>query len=69
MKDEFRRGTIVDPPAGWQYGFPKPYLPNEGESFNDWLVREGYPKEMLHLADLSTRFWYDDEMPVKEAGK
>jgi hypothetical protein len=24
--------TIYDPPSGWQYGFPLPYKPLEGET-------------------------------------
>ena len=39
--------TLYDPPSGWQYGFPKPYLPHEGESIEQTLLRDGYPQEEL----------------------
>jgi hypothetical protein len=51
---------IYDPPSGWQYGFPKPYAPLPGESFHDTLLRDGYPKSMLELADRATRMWEEE---------
>jgi len=54
--------TMIDPPSGWKYEFPKP-LPehlasnlskqptddaNEyGETVMEWLVKEGYPQEEI----------------------
>ena len=35
---------IYDPPSGWRYGFPKPYAPQEGETLEDTLRRDGYPQ-------------------------
>jgi hypothetical protein len=54
----FRRSkiTLYDPPSGWQFGFPKPYEPLEGESIEDTLKRDGYPESMMNLAQW-TRFW------------
>lgn len=43
------RVTMVDPPSGWRYGFPKA-LPEdypEGESIVPWLLSEGYPQEEI----------------------
>ena len=37
----------VDPPSGWQYGFPKLYTPSEDGDMTEWLVREGYPRHMI----------------------
>lgn len=37
----------VDPPSGWQYGFPKLYTPSEDGDMTEWLVREGYPRHLL----------------------
>jgi hypothetical protein len=37
--------VLYDPPSGWKYGFPRPYLPLPGESLKDTLIRDGYPKE------------------------
>lgn len=52
---------MYDPPSGWQYGFPKPYLPKPGESVRDTLIRDGYPPE---LADKGwpCRFWDDSSV-------
>lgn len=54
--------TIVDPPSGWQYGFPKEYTPKHGQEFESWLLEQGYPPELLDLAAKHSRFWnVDDE--------
>jgi hypothetical protein len=39
--------TLYDPPSGWRYGFPKPYLPADGESLADTLLRDGYPQREI----------------------
>jgi len=44
----------VDPPSGWKYGFPKIY-PEGIKNFHDWLVSEGYPKQLIE--DLGDNFW------------
>ena len=40
--------TIIDPPSGWKYGFPKPvpdnYRDMTWEKKEAWLISEGYPK-------------------------
>jgi len=38
---------LYDPPLGWKYGFPRPYLPLEGESLEDTLLRDGYPQHEI----------------------
>jgi len=38
---------MYDPPSGWMYGFPKPYLPKENEKLIDTLRRDGYPEKEL----------------------
>jgi hypothetical protein len=38
---------IYDPPSGWKYGFPKPYLPLKGETLEQTLLRDGYPKKEI----------------------
>ena len=35
----------VDPPNGWQYGFPKKW-DGKGTS-KEWLLKEGYPQEEI----------------------
>ena len=55
---------IVDPPSGWQYGFPKPYFKDRIEDsaeLNAWLVSEGYPQAEIDVFKngLPVRFWYE----------
>ena len=38
--------TMIDPPSGWKYGFPKP-IPDEVEDVLEWLVGEGYPQSEI----------------------
>jgi hypothetical protein len=38
---------LVDPPAGWKYGFPKKLPSPPPEDFNKWLVEQGYPKALI----------------------
>ena len=35
---------LYDPPDGWRYGFPRPYSPLPGETLEQTLLRDGYPK-------------------------
>ena len=54
--------TIVDPPEGWKYGFPK-VLPDDVDSITDWFVEEGYPKEKI--AEYGIHFYWrewEDEL-------
>ena len=49
---------MYDPPAGWRYGFPKPYLPKFGESLADTLRRDGYPQHEIDNGGAEhVRFW------------
>jgi hypothetical protein len=48
---------IIDPPSGWQFGFPKKFtfkpssnsLSDEDydQEFCQWLLDEGYPQSMI----------------------
>jgi len=38
---------MIDPDAGWRYGFPKPYNSDDITDFYGWLVSEGYPQEKI----------------------
>lgn len=38
---------IYDPPSGWRYGFPRPYLPQPGETLEQTLLRDGYPQREI----------------------
>jgi hypothetical protein len=49
--------TMYDPPSGWQFGFPKFYHPEPGETVEQTLVRDGYPAEDAELGAKYCRFW------------
>jgi hypothetical protein len=42
---------MIDPPAGWMYGFPKPIpdmvLSGGAKVIEDWFVTNGYPREKI----------------------
>lgn len=48
IKIDLSQPCMVDPPSGWQWGFPRRYDPASDGPMKEWLVRNGYPK---HLAD------------------
>lgn len=50
---------VYDPPSGWLYGFPKPYVPAyPGEPLCDTLLRDGYPQEEIDRGgDTHVSFW------------
>lgn len=50
---------IIDPPSGWQFGFPRE-LPPEVENLGEWLVEVGYPPEDVDLALKYSRYWEED---------
>lgn len=35
--------TLIDPPSGWNFGFPKE-LPIGVTDINKWLIENGYPQ-------------------------
>ena len=38
--------TMIDPPSGWKYGFPK-VLPENTKDTLKWLVENGYPQQEI----------------------
>ena len=50
----------VDPPSGWQYGFPKLYTREVDGDMSEWMVQQGYPEELMDVAKLGTRMWSAD---------
>jgi hypothetical protein len=39
---------MIDPPAGWRYGFPKVYDNDPAkQSLPDWLLANGYPQKEI----------------------
>jgi len=58
-----KKVTIYDPPSGWKYGFPKPYLPKEGETLEDTLRRDGYPEHEIGRGGAKhVRFWEEESL-------
>jgi hypothetical protein len=56
--------TIIDPPEGWKYGFPKP-IPDDITNLKEWLFGEGYPTDLIELAIKYSRYW-EEEIPEEE---
>ena len=49
---------LYDPPSGWKYGFPKPYKPEDGETLEETLRRDGYPQHEIDNSGAKyVRFW------------
>jgi hypothetical protein len=57
--------TIIDPPSGWKYGFPKPIPEDRIEDVLVWLAEQGYPQsEIDGLGENFTnycRYWEQEE--------
>jgi hypothetical protein len=57
--------TIIDPPSGWMYGFPKPIPEDRKKDVIVWLVEQGYPQsEIDGLGEIFTnccRYWEQEE--------
>jgi hypothetical protein len=49
----------VDPPSGWQYGFPKLY--DKQVPLAQWLIDNGYPAEDTEFALQYLRIWRDTD--------
>ena len=47
--------TIIDPPSGWLYGFPKPIPEDRRYDSLTWLVEQGYPQHLID--DLGEHFY------------
>ena len=48
---------MIDPPEGWRYGFPK-LIPREHQHPTlEWLVEQGYPKELITERHFVCRYW------------
>lgn len=47
--------TMIDPPSGWKYGFPK-ILPEGVKSISKWLVENAYPQ--IEIDKIGDQFYY-----------
>ena len=57
-----KKVLVIDPPGGWQYGFPKPirdefYTLGDDFDLARWLISEGYPEKDIELALKYSRYW------------
>lgn len=53
--------TIIDPPSGWRYGFPKVYNNPDNIPLKQWLINNGYPEREIIGDGKYCRFW-DQEL-------
>jgi hypothetical protein len=55
--------TIIDPPKGWLYGFPKPIPEDRKKDSLVWLVEQGYPQSIIdELGEyFYCRYWEQSE--------
>lgn len=60
--------VYIDPPAGWQYGFPKVYDPKRDGDVLKWLVEQGYPQEEIDRLGESFYFrsWDAKDQPTDD---
>ena len=61
--------TIIDPPSGWKYGFPKPIPEDRRYDSLTWLVEQGYPQSEIDALGehFYCRYWEqpEDDSPAK----
>lgn len=53
--------TMIDPPSGWKYGFPK-VLPPDVKDTTQWLLDNGYPQHEIDKCGkhFYCRYWEID---------
>lgn len=51
--------TMVDPPSGWKYGFPKE-LPAD-KDYKELLLESGYPEKDIEFALTYSRSWEEED--------
>lgn len=57
--------VYIDPPTGWQYGFPKVYDSRVDGDVHKWLVEQGYPQQEIDRLGKSFYFrsWEAKDAP------
>lgn len=58
---EVKGKFYVDPPSGWQYGFPVPYDQSKDGTIEEFLVSKGYPKKDVKWASENCRMWSSED--------
>lgn len=62
--------TLIDPPSGWKYGFPKFYNNPDDLPVREWLIANGYPQwEVDQWIGNHVRFIYNDETEIERGTK
>jgi hypothetical protein len=56
------RKVMVDPPSGWQYGFPALWDKDEYEKLEDFMEAKGYPKDQIEFACSYMRMWLPENI-------
>lgn len=55
------RELMVDPPSGWQYGFPALWSKDAYPEVADFLKAKGYPEDQIDFACQYMRMWLPDQ--------
>lgn len=55
------RELFVDPPSGWQYGFPALWNKDTYPELEDFLKAKGYPEDQIDFACRYMRMWLPQE--------
>ena len=60
----------VDPPEGWRYGFPKAVPKDREADLLEWIVEQGYPKDLVFdgtgTIRLAIRCWRKGETHMSD---
>ena len=52
--------TLIDPPSGWKYGFPKVLPDPRPADIEQWIRDEGYPQSEIDRGMLNyVRCWQE----------
>ena len=59
---------MIDPPGGWEFGFPRPLPEKYKDNILGFLVGHGYPQEKIweYGEHFYYRCWEVDEEELKE---
>ena len=55
------KGVLIDPPSGWQYGFPARYIKEEHGTMEDFLRLKKYPEKDIAFAMQNMRHIGEEE--------
>jgi vacuolar-type H+-ATPase subunit I/STV1 len=58
--------SIIDPPSGWMYGFPRIHDRPNHQSLEEWLVEKGYPARDAGWASEHCRYWQQEVIEEEE---